>query len=206
MNSAAEATPAEEAGYSLAFARNMVPARMGPYSSSLPPIYQRFSAHYLALGGPGRGVDRLHGDWGDRSLMVGQFPTYAAVAQFWWSPEYRAAAALRAGAVDVDVCRLAGRVPPPEHSQVLVMAFRPGDQAADSALADLCANAAHGLCLAPLDPAGFEVLEGDLATWKVRVLSYVDRAALEAHWAQIKVALDGRGELQAYAAPRASRG
>jgi uncharacterized protein (DUF1330 family) len=206
MNSAAEATPAEEAGYSLAFARNMVPARMGPYSSSLPPIYQRFSAHYLALGGPGRGVDRLHGDWGDRSLMVGQFPTYAAVAQFWWSPEYRAAAALRAGAVDVDVCRLAGRVPPPEHSQVLVLAFRPGDQAADSALADLCANAAQGLCLAPLDPAGFEVLEGDLATWTVRVLSYVDRAALEAHWAQIKAALDGRGELQAYAAPRARQG
>lgn len=206
MNSAKAVPHATEAGYSLAFARNMIPARMGPYSSSLPAIYQRYSAHYLVLGGPGRGVDRLHGDWGDRSLMVGQFPSYAAVAQFWWSPEYRAAAALRVGAVDVDVCRLAGRAPPREHSQVLVLAFRSGDQAAAAALANAIANPTQGLCLAPLDPAGFEVLEGDLAGWTVRVLSYADRAALDAHWAQIKAALDGRGELQAYAAPRAKQG
>jgi uncharacterized protein (DUF1330 family) len=197
----------DQAGYSLAFARNMVPARMGPYSSSLPPIYQRFSAHYLALGGPGRGVDRLHGDWGDRSLMVGQFPTYAAVAQFWWSPEYRAAAALRAGAVDVDVCRLAGRVPPPEHSQVLVMAFRPGEPRLLIPRWLICARTWPTACASlRWIPQVSRYSKAISRTWKVRVLSYVDRAALEAHWAQIKVALDGRGELQAYAAPRASRG
>ncbi len=58
-------------GYSLAFARDMVPARMAPYSAALPPIYQKFVGQYLAIGGPGRGVERLAGDWGERSIMLG---------------------------------------------------------------------------------------------------------------------------------------
>lgn len=194
---------AEPAGYSLAFARNMVQSRMAPYSAALPPIYRRFSAHYLALGGPGRGVERLHGDWGDRSLMIGQFPTYAAVADFWWSAEYRAAAALRAGAVEVDVCRLAGRVPPPGHALVLVLAFRPADPAAIAALDAASRGCAHGQLIAPLDPSGFEVLEGALAGWSIRVLSFADRPSLDADWLPIESALASRGELQAYAATRA---
>ena len=193
----------ESAGYSLAFARNMVPARMGPYSSALPPIYQRFAARYLALGGPGRGVERLHGDWGDRSLMIGQFPTYAAVAAFWWSAEYRAAAALRVGAVEVDVCRLAGRVPPAGHAALLVLAFRPDDPSATSAFDGACQAAPGGCLIAPVGPGSFEVLEGNLAGWSIRVLSFADRETLDVAWAPIEAAVASRGDLQAYAAARA---
>lgn len=194
-----------QAGYSLAFARNVVSAKMGPYAAALPPIYVRFSGHYVALGGPGRGVDRLCGDWGDLSLMLGQFPDYESVAGFWWSPEYRAAAALRVGAVDIDCCRLAGRPIPDSHEAVLVLVFRPADPVALQLLDASCRAAARGSLLAPLDPAAFEVLEGDLTGCSVRVLSFPDRAALDADWAAIGAALAGRGALQAYAAARYHR-
>ena len=95
-------------GYSVAFARDMIPEKMKSYSASLPPIYEKYQGKYLAIGGQGRGVDWLAGDWKDRMIMIGEFPTPEAVGAFWWGPEYRESAKLREGAVTVDVGQVPG--------------------------------------------------------------------------------------------------
>lgn len=169
-------------GYSLGFARDMVPPKMAAYSAALPPIYVKYRGSYLALGGPGRGVDRLGGDWGDRAIMLGRFDDYDAVGRFWWSPEYREAARLRAGAVNVDVCRFSGRLPPDGHEAILVLALV-GCRASDpQALLREFAAAAGGSVLAPIDGGAFEVLEGRLDDVLVAVLSFPDKEAALSAW------------------------
>lgn len=68
-------------GYSIAFARDMIPAKMSAYSAALPPIYDKHGGGYIAIGGPGRGVDWLARDWTDRLIMIGEFPNAEAVGR-----------------------------------------------------------------------------------------------------------------------------
>ncbi len=172
----------ETVGYSLAFARDMVPAKMAAYSAALPPIYEKYRGSYLALGGPGRGVDHLGGGWGERAIMLGRFDDYSAVGAFWWSPGYRAAARLREGAVTVDVCRFEGRLPADDHAVLLVLALE-GCRAPDPlAMLRGFAGTAGGVLLAPLAGGAFEVLEGRLDDVLVAVLSFRDKAASQAAW------------------------
>jgi uncharacterized protein (DUF1330 family) len=191
-------------GYSLAFARNMIPAKMAPYSAALPPIYEKFNGGYVALAGPGRGAEHLAGDWGDRAIMLGRFPSYRAVADFWWSPEYRAAAEHRKGAVTVDVCRFAGWQVPEADEALLVLAFEPDAGHRWRATLERETSAGTGGCfVAPLERPAFEVLEGDLSNMTIAVLSFPDHAALRAAWAALRPSLHAiAGRLQAYAAPR----
>lgn len=182
-------------GYSLAFARDMVPERMKPYSGALPPIYAEYQGRYLVLGAPGRGVEQLAGDWGPRALMIGQFPSVEAVRGFWWSPAYRSAAELRRGAVVVDVCALAGTLPPAGHATVLAAAM----PAATAATLRAALEGAGATPIAFAAAGDLEVLEGDLRGLAVGLWSFADTAAAREAW---RVAAAAGPGTQAYVAPR----
>jgi uncharacterized protein (DUF1330 family) len=192
-------------GYSLAFARDMIPAKMAAYSSSLPPIYAKFAGRYLAIGGPGRGVEHLHGDWGPRAVMLGEFPDVAAIDGFWWSPDYRAAAKLREGAVTVDACRLSGRLAAAADRAVLVVALRTVDgQNAAAALQGAAAMSPGATVLAPLSKVDLQVLEGGLAGHSVGIVAFADLEALHNGWRALQPTLQAcTYSLQAYAVARA---
>jgi uncharacterized protein (DUF1330 family) len=66
------------------------------YSAALPPIYRKYGGEYLALV-PAPQVEVLEGNPEMRSVVVARFPSRAAAQAFWYSPEYTAAKALRAG-------------------------------------------------------------------------------------------------------------
>lgn len=191
-------------GYSLAFARDIISAKMGPYSSALPPIYAKYAGKYLAVASPGRGAEHLHGTWGPRAVMVAEFPDVAAVDGFWWGPEYRAAARLREGAVKVDACRLAGRVAGKTDHAVLVVALRRiGDTPALELLRKAAATTPGATLLAPVSTEAHAVLEGDFAGHDVGILAFPDIDAARAGWQTLKPLLQPQTDsLQAYAAPR----
>lgn len=83
-------------GYLMTVGADVAIDRLGPYSAALPPLYEEFGGHYLAKGGPGRGVEAF-GDAPPRSVMLARFPSIEAVRAFWTSPGYRAAVPLREG-------------------------------------------------------------------------------------------------------------
>lgn len=179
--------PSEAAsrGYSVAFAREMIPEKMKPYSASLPPIYEKYQGKYLAIGGQGRGVDWLCGDWGDRMLMVGEFPSYEAVGAFWWGPEYRASAKLREGAVKVDVGQVPGtsHVPKTEDTVFLLIAVNSEEPIAPGA----------GNQLIAASPSSIQTLEGDLSGLAISLTGFDSREALDTAWANIENEVKGLG-------------
>ncbi|MEQ8510510.1 MAG: DUF1330 domain-containing protein [Rhodospirillaceae bacterium] len=164
-------------GYSIAFARDMIPEKMKPYSSSLPPIYEKYQGKYLAIGGPGRGVEWLCGDWDKRMVMVGEFPTLKAVGAFWWGPEYRASAKLREGAVKVDVGQVAGtkQAPLPEHKVFLLIAVPAASPIA----------VVGGDTIISVRPESVTVLEGDLSGLALTMVGFHTREALMDAWEQV---------------------
>jgi uncharacterized protein (DUF1330 family) len=164
-----------DVGYSLAFARDMIPEKMKAYSAALPPIYATHGGHYLAIGGPGRGVEHLAGSWGPRAVMLGQFPTREAVSEFWWGEAYRAAARLRVGAVTVDACAFAGKASQAAIASLLIIACADARE-----LSLLAASREAGATLA--QTAAVEVLEGDLAGFGISVLSFASTEASQAAW------------------------
>ena len=166
-------------GYSVAFARDMIPEKMVPYSTALPPIYDKYKGAYIAIGGPGRGVDWLAGDWTNRSIMIGEFPSRAAVGDFWWSPEYGAAAKLRAGAVTVDVAQVGGTDTVADDSlrSFLLIAVPRG-------MAWTPPTDDSGSVLFAVDAADVTILEGDLTNISLTVIGYPSRDSLDAAWAR----------------------
>jgi uncharacterized protein (DUF1330 family) len=86
---------------------------MADYSATLPPIYKAHGGIYLGIGGPGRGVECLGGDWAGRSLVLAKFTDHASVSAFWHSPEYTRAKKLREGAGNFEVFSVPGRALPP---------------------------------------------------------------------------------------------
>lgn len=175
----------EPRGYSIAFARDMIPEKMKPYSSSLPPIYEKYEGRYLAIGGAGRGVDWLCGDWGDRMVMVGEFPSAKAVGDFWWSPEYRASAELRIGAVTVDVCQVGGTesAPDPNHVVFLLIAV-PRESPLDCPAGDTILAAS---------PDAVTTLEGDLDGMALTMVGFSSREDLDAAWKGLQVQVESLG-------------
>ncbi len=164
-------------GYSIAFARDMIPEKMKPYSSSLPPIYEKYQGKYLAIGGPGRGVEWLCGDWGNRMVMVGEFPTSEAVGAFWWGPEYRASAKLRKGAVTVDVAQVAGTdiAPSTDHTVFLLIAV------AASTPITVC----EGDTVISALPESITTLEGDLSGLVLTMAGFKTREELDQAWSAV---------------------
>ncbi len=172
-------------GYSIAFARDMIPDRMKAYSDSLPPIYEKYQGKYLAIGGPGRGVDWLAGTWADRMLMIGEFPNFEAVSEFWWSPEYREAARRRQGAVKVDVGQVPGtdRVPSPSDTVFLLIVVPASNPV----------EVKGGTCLISAPPAALVTLEGNLRGLATTLVGFPTREDLSSAWSNEKKVADLKG-------------
>jgi uncharacterized protein (DUF1330 family) len=176
---------------------------MQAYSAATPPIYVKYQGHYLGVGGVGRGVEHLVGDWPTQAVMLAQFPSPQAVSDFWWGPEYRAAAKLREGAVEVDVCRLEGTgAAPPESTATpayLILAQRSGEVTLETALVER-----HGgVELVHGETARVETLEGDLSGVSVGLVAFPSGEALQAFWADPEAQglvqkLSQSGELNAF--------
>lgn len=66
------------------------------YSAALPPIYEKYGGHYLAMV-PAPLVEVAEGDAEHRSVVVAKFPSKEAAWAFWNSPEYAEAKKLREG-------------------------------------------------------------------------------------------------------------
>ena len=175
-------------GYSIAFARDMIPDRMKPYSESLPPIYEKYQGQYLAIGGPGRGVDWLAGAWADRMIMIGEFPSFEAVSEFWWSPEYREAAGRREGAVKVDVGQVPGTdlAPTPKHTAFLLIVV-PADEPV---------KVVGGTGLIAAAPSALVTLEGNLRGLAITLVGFDTRETLNSAWDGVKKKVNS---LQGYA-------
>lgn len=190
--------------------------RMGAYSKALPPVYARYGGTYLAMGGPGRGVEWLDGPHRDRSLVLARFESVEAVQRFWWSPEYRAAAKLREGAGAFNVVALGGRAAdaaPPGGTFLVTLAIT-----LDAAAADAW-HAAHaeemaargGRLVATAAPGELRLLEGDPPWDRVAIAHLPTAAAADAllaspRAAELRLARDRGGiacvaRVTAFAAP-----
>lgn len=66
------------------------------YNAALPPIYEKYGGHYLAVV-PGPKVEIAEGAPEGRSVVIAKFPSKEAAWGFWNSPEYAAAKKLREG-------------------------------------------------------------------------------------------------------------
>ena len=100
-------------GYLLVVGQVLDLSKMADYSATLPPIYKAHGGIYLGIGGPGRGVECLGGEWTGRSLVLAKFADHASVSAFWHSPEYTKAKTLREGAGNFEVFAVPGRASPP---------------------------------------------------------------------------------------------
>ncbi len=176
-------------GFSIAFARDMIPADMKSYSASLPPIYEKYGGSYLAIGGPGRGIEWLTGDWSDRMIMVGMFPSRDAVGAFWWGPEYRHSATLRKGAVTVDVAQVSGtnELPQPEHTHFLLVAMASQQPWLPTG------NVTGSAVLVAAGAAEVAVLEGELPGLSLTLVGCTGFATAQALWASSRDRLEMTG-------------
>lgn len=57
------------------------------YAAKLPPLYEKYGGHYVAIGG---GPEILEGDLTPGSYVIGAWPSMDAARAFWNSPEYDA--------------------------------------------------------------------------------------------------------------------
>lgn len=63
------------------------PAFMEGYAAKLPPLYEQFGGHYIAIGG-GPGIEVLEGDYAPPSYVVSKWPNAQAARDFWASDGY----------------------------------------------------------------------------------------------------------------------
>ena len=63
------------------------PAFMERYAAKLPPIYDKFGGHYIAIGG-GPGIEVLEGEYAPPSYVISKWSSAQAARDFWASPEY----------------------------------------------------------------------------------------------------------------------
>jgi uncharacterized protein (DUF1330 family) len=81
------------------------PARYDQYKAAAPAAIARYGGRYLVRGGT---TAILEGDWKPMRVVILEFPSLAAAKEFYDSPEYRAARALRAGAAKMKVIAVEG--------------------------------------------------------------------------------------------------
>ncbi|MDX2222793.1 MAG: DUF1330 domain-containing protein, partial [Rhodospirillaceae bacterium] len=174
-------------GYLLVFGHSIEGAKMVAYSAALPPIYKKYGGFYIGIGGPGRGVELLEGNWIDHSLVLARFAADGDVVKFWHSPEYVEAKKLRAGAGTFNVFAVKGngREAPLGQPSFLISVVRPIEsdklvplrkdwQARLAARgADILADAAY---------RDMERLEGDVNGIDVEIAAFPSQAAATAFW------------------------
>ncbi|MFO0451388.1 MAG: DUF1330 domain-containing protein [Pseudomonadota bacterium] len=164
--------------------------KMGAYARSLPPVYAAANGRYLAIGGPGRGVEWVAAPahFRDRSLVLARFDSPAAVQAFWWGEGYRDAMKNRYAAGAFTVVTLAGTADDaaakagPE-AGFLYEAHVVADEAAyaEYARARAAALAAYGgRLLVDVEPGNFVALEGDPVYDRVALVHFPTRAQRDA--------------------------
>lgn len=68
------------------------PVRYEDYKTLVPPSIAAFGGRFVARGGK---TDVLEGDWNPNRLVIVEFPNAERARQWYDSPEYAAAKALR---------------------------------------------------------------------------------------------------------------
>jgi uncharacterized protein (DUF1330 family) len=147
------------------------------YMAALPPIYQAHGGAYLALGGPGRGLEQLSGEMTARGMVISHFPSPEAVKSFWTSPAYRDAVRIREGGGSFDVLRLDGEAPGPAGSRKAYLL-----QLLNIEAPKLPALAIEGAGRVLVDGAPLETLEGGVSPTRVLILEFPSQDALQAWW------------------------
>ncbi len=171
------AEPTGERGYLLVMGSFTDPEKRKAYSAALPPIYAAHGGRYLGVGGPGRGVEVLAGDWAPRGMVLALFERPGDVQAFWDSPAYRAAVELRRDGGAFDVLRLAGAAPGAtagRKSYLVEFIAGGGDPAPYRAAAARIAAANGGTVLVDLPATAAPLLEGG-----VRVPGFAHLLAIE---------------------------
>jgi len=79
--------------------------RWNQYRAAVAPVVERFGGRYLARGGA---AETLEGAAEDRRLVIIVFESMARGRDFWHSPEYAEAKAVREGAASLDVVLVEG--------------------------------------------------------------------------------------------------
>lgn len=81
------------------------PATYERYKVLAPPSIAAYGGRYLARGGE---TVTLEGDWRPSRLVILEFPTLQAARDWWDSPEYAEAKALRHVAAESGMVAIAG--------------------------------------------------------------------------------------------------
>lgn len=81
------------------------PARYEQYKQLAPPAIARYGGRYLVRGGASA---VLEGDWQPKRVVILEFPSLAAAKEFYDSPEYRAARAVRVDAARMNLVAVEG--------------------------------------------------------------------------------------------------
>jgi uncharacterized protein (DUF1330 family) len=181
-------TTAAAPGYLVVIGKGTDRERMMSYSRALPPVYAKAGGRYLAIGGPGRGVEWLAGPWRDRSLVLARFDGLPQVLAFWWGDDYREAVRLRERAGQFTVVAVPGAADDaaraaPASAVYLVETTVTRDAEAYAAYRRAFETllAAHGgHVLAPGEPGAYTALEGDPLYDRVAIAMLPSRAALDA--------------------------
>lgn len=79
--------------------------RWNQYRAAVTPLVERFGGRYVVRGGV---AETVEGAPEDRRLVVIAFESMARAKEFWNSPEYAEARALREGAARLDVVLVEG--------------------------------------------------------------------------------------------------
>jgi uncharacterized protein (DUF1330 family) len=181
-------TTAAGPGYLVVIGKGTDRERMMAYSRALPPVYAKAGGRYLAIGGPGRGVEWLAGPWRDRSLVLARFDGLPQVLSFWWGDDYREAVRLRERAGQFTVVAVPGAADDAARAVsasavylVETTVTRDADAYAAyrRALETLLA-ARGGHVLAPGEAGAYTALEGDPLYDRIAIAMLPSRAALDA--------------------------
>ena len=75
------------------------------YKDLVPPSIALYGGRYLARGGL---TETLEGSWRPKRIVVLEFPSVERARQWWGSPEYAEAKALRQASADTEMLLLEG--------------------------------------------------------------------------------------------------
>jgi uncharacterized protein (DUF1330 family) len=195
-SAASAAAPAAGPGYLVVIGKGTDRERMMAYSRALPPVYAKAGGRYLAIGGPGRGVEWLAGPWRDRSLVLARFDGVPQVLAFWWGDDYREAVRLRERAGQFTVVAVPGAADDaarvaPASAVYLVEATVTRDADAYAAYRrafETLLTAHGGHLLAPGAVGAYTALEGDPLYDRIALAMLPSRAALDAMLADARAA------------------
>jgi uncharacterized protein (DUF1330 family) len=81
------------------------PATYERYKVLAPPSISAYDGRYIARGGR---TETLEGDWVPKRLVLLEFPSFERAREWWASPEYAPAKALRQSCASTDMVLLAG--------------------------------------------------------------------------------------------------